>query len=114
MTQNHLAQYTVEELQGYFSDFHKDFYGFRPRTLGSDEDWRDRAWLEEQINRIHDTMDVMKTTFAGREELRERGWIVEETDPEEARMAKFLADERAREMAEQIADLDAKFFGEIA
>ena len=29
--QNSLAQYSVEELQGYFSDFHKDFFGFRPR-----------------------------------------------------------------------------------
>ena len=108
MTQNHLAQYSVEELQGYFSDFHKDFYGFRPRTLGSDEDWSNRSWLEAQINRIHDTMDAMKETFAGREELRAGGWVVEETDPEEARMAKFLADERARKEAEMYADLDAR------
>lgn len=89
MTQNHLAQYNVEELQGYFSDFHKDFYGFRPRALGSDEDWRNRDWLEAQINRIHDTMDAMKKTYSGREELRIAGWIIDEAefndiiDPEE-------------------------------
>ena len=113
MTQNHLAQYSVEELQGYYSDFHKDFYGFRPRGFGTPADWRDRSWLEENINAIHNVMDSMKTTFAGREELRERGWVVEETDPEEACMAQFLEQERTREMAEQIADLDAKFFGEM-
>jgi hypothetical protein len=28
-------------------------------------------------------------------------------------MAQFLEQERTREMAEQIADLDAKFFGEM-
>ena len=109
--QNHLANLSVEELQGYFSDFHKDFYGFRPRTLGSSEDWNNREWLEEQINYIHDEMDHMKLTFKGREELRANGWVVEETDPEEARMAKFLADERAREEAEIYADLDARAYG---
>jgi hypothetical protein len=99
MTQNHLAQYNVEELQGYFSDFHKDFYGFRPRTLGSDEDWRNRSWLEAQINRIHDTMDAMKKTFVGREELRSQGWIIDEAefddivDPEE--YANWSADQDA-------------------
>ena len=110
MTQNHLAQYNVEELQGYFSDFHKDFYGFRPR-FATPEQWRDRSWLEAQINRIHDTMDAMKETFAGREELRANGWVVEETDPEEARMAQFLADERAREEAETSAKFDAEYYG---
>ena len=105
--QNHLAQYNVEELQGYFSDFHKDMYGWRPR-FATPEEWRDREWLEEQINYIHDEMNHMKTTFAGREELRSRGWVVEETDPEEARMAQFLADERARKEAELYADLDAR------
>ena len=112
MTQNHLAQYTVEELQGYFSDFHKDYYGMRPR-FATPEQWRDREWLEASINAIHDAMDAMKKTFSGREQLRSEGWVVEETDPEEARMAQFLEQERTREMAEQIADLDAKFFGEM-
>ena len=110
MTQNHLAQYNVEELQGYFSDFHKDFYGTRPR-FATPEQWRSREWLEASINAIHDTMDRMKETFAGREELRAGGWVIEETDPEEARMAKWLADERARQEAEFLADLDARAYG---
>ena len=110
MSNNFFSKYSVEELQGYFSDFHKDFYGFRPRTLGSDEDWNNRTWLESQINRIHDTMDSMKATFAGREELRERGWVVEETNPELAQQAKFLADERKREQDEQ----EARWNSELA
>jgi hypothetical protein len=77
--QNRLAQYDVEELQGYFSDFHKDFYGFRPR-YATPEQWRSREWLETAINRIHDTMDAMKATPAGRAELRAAGWVIEETE----------------------------------
>jgi len=99
MSQNHLANLSVEELQGYYSDFHKDFYGFRPRGFGTPEDWRDRTWLEEQINAIHLVMDSMKTTFAGREELRANGWVVEETNTDLAQQAKWLADERERQMA---------------
>lgn len=81
MTQNHLAQYTVEELQGYFSDFHKDFFGFRPR-YATPEQWRDREYLEAGINAIHNTMDAKKLTFEGREELRAAGWVVDEPEPE--------------------------------
>ena len=113
MTQNHLAQYNVEELQGYFSDFHKDFYGTRPR-FATPEQWRDREWLEASINAIHDTMDRMKETFEGREELRAGGWVVEEPDPELAQQARWLQEERDRGYAEQLADIDAEFFGQVA
>jgi hypothetical protein len=105
MTQNHLAQYNVEELQGYFSDFHKDFYGFRPRTLGSSEDWNNREWLEAQITRIHDTMDAMKETFVGREELRRQGWVVDE--------AEFDNTVDPKEYAEWSADGDVQAYGEM-
>lgn len=74
-----LSQYTVEELQSYFSDFHKDYFGFRPR-YATPEQWCDREYLEAGINRIHDTMDAKKLTFAGREELRAAGWVVNEED----------------------------------
>ena len=99
MTQNHFASLSVEELQGYYSDFHKDFYGYRPRGFGTPEDWNDRSWLEEHITAIHLVMDSMKTTFAGREELRAAGWVVEETDADLAQQAKWLADERERQTA---------------
>ena len=76
---NHLSQYSVEELQGYFSDFHKDYFGFRPR-YATPEQWRDREWLEAAINAIHNTMDKMKESYSGREELRIAGWIIDETE----------------------------------
>jgi hypothetical protein len=103
MTQNHLAQYNVEELQGYFSDFHKDFHGWRPRGA-TPEQWRDRSWLEAQINGIHDALDAMKTTESGRAELRAAGWVIEDEpeviDPEE--------------YARWSADADAQAYGEMA
>ena len=79
--QNSLAQYSVEELQSYLSDFHKDFFGFRPR-YATPEQWRSREYLEASINAIHNTMDKMKETRAGRDELRANGWVVEETEEE--------------------------------
>lgn len=107
--QNSLAQYSVEELQGYFSDFHKDFFGFRPR-YATPEQWRDREWLEAAISAIHNQMDRMKETFAGREELRANGWVIDETEEELALQAQWLADERSREQAELSARLDAEFY----
>lgn len=101
------SEYSVEELQGYFSDFHKDFYGHRPR-FGSEEQWNDRAWLTWNIDLIHDLMDGMKKTFAGREELRMRHWIVEETDPELAKRAAWLKQERDQEYEAWVAEIDAK------
>ena len=102
--------FNVEELQGYYSDFHKDFYGFRPRGA-SEEQWNSKQFLVEQINHIHDHMDMLKETFDGREQLREQGWVIEETDPELAQQAKWLAQERERKLAEEMADFDAKYYG---
>ena len=67
----------VEELQGIFSDFHKDFYGFRPR-FATPEEWGNRDWLVERINAIHDAMDEMKKTPEGRAQLKADGWVIEE------------------------------------
>jgi hypothetical protein len=104
MTQNHLAQYNVEELQGYFSDFHKDYYGFRPR-FATPEQWRNRSWLESSINAIHDAMDAMKKTFSGREQLRAEGWVVDEAD-----FADIIDPE---EYANWSADADAQAYAEM-
>ena len=95
---NHLAQYTVEELQSYLSDFHKDFFGFRPR-YATPEQWRSREWLEAAINAIHNQMDRMKATAEGRRELRANGWVVEESDFD------------VLEQAEESADADAVYYG---
>ena len=102
--------FNVEELQGYYSDFHKDFYGFRPRG-GTAEQWMSKEFLVAQINMIHNQMDMLKETFAGREQLREQGWVIEETDLELAQNAQWLAQERERKLAEEMADFDASYYG---
>ena len=69
----------LDELQSYFSDFHKDFYGFRPRFATPDE-WNDSKWLITRIEGIHDVMEKMSSTPEGREQLRNEGWSVNEAD----------------------------------
>ncbi len=102
MAHSDFADLTVEDLQGYYSDFHKDFHGWRPRGA-TPEQWRDRAFLVEQINRIHDAMDAMKATPEGRAQLREAGWVIEAYADEVIDPAEY---------AEWSADLDAQYYGE--
>ncbi len=82
-------------LQSEFSDFFKSVYDYRPRHLTSIQ-WNDAAFLKEQIQQIHDHLEARKATFSGREELREQGWHIEETDPEMKRWAAWLEAERSR------------------
>jgi hypothetical protein len=98
MSDNHLDTLSVDDLQSYFSDFHKDFYGFRPRSA-TPEQWRSADWLKSSITAIHDTMDSMKETAAGRAELRSQGWVIEESDFD------------VLEQAEESADADAIYYG---
>lgn len=98
MAYEYLDKYSVEELQGYFSDFHKDFYGHRPR-FGTPEEWRSRGWLVVNIDAIHTAMDKMKATAEGRAELRANGWVIGESDFD------------VLERAEELADADAVYFG---
>ena len=49
----------LDELQSYFSDFHKDFYGFRPR-FATPQQWNDSEWLITSIEGIHNVMDRMR------------------------------------------------------
>jgi hypothetical protein len=104
------TDFSVEELQGYYSDFHKDLNGFRLRGA-TEEQWANKQYLVFQINLLHDQMNRLKETFEGREQLREKGWIIEETDTELAQHAEWLAQEREREQAEAMADLDATYYG---
>jgi len=69
----------LDELQSYFSDFHKDFYGFRPRFATPDE-WNDSKWLITRIEGIHEVMEKMSSTPEGREQLRNEGWSFNEAD----------------------------------
>lgn len=99
---DYLSKYSVEELQGYFSDFHKDFFGFRPR-YATPEQWRDREWLEAAINAIHNTMDKMKESYSGREQLRIQGWVIDEAEFDD------IVD--PEEYANWSADQDAVYYG---
>lgn len=76
---NHFDGMDVDELQSYFSDFHKDYYGWRPR-FATPEQWRSRDWLVEQIETIHHVMDERKKTPKGRELLRTEGWQINESE----------------------------------
>ena len=69
----------LDELQSYFSDFHKDFYGFRPR-FATNEQWVNRDWLVERIEVIHGVMNKMKETPEGRAQLRAEGWNIIESE----------------------------------
>lgn len=89
----------VEELHSFWSDFHKDYYGFRPRGY-SLEQIKDPVWLQERIEELYATIDRQKESFAGRENLREQGWVIEETDPVYIQRAKLLKEERDRDEAE--------------
>jgi len=101
MAHSDFADLTVDDLQSYYSDFHKDFYGWRPRGA-TPEQWTNREFLVAQINGIHDALDAMKTTPEGRAQLRRDGWVVED-EPEVVDPAEY---------AEWSADLDAQAYGE--
>ena len=79
MANNHFDGMDVDELQSYFSDFHKDYYGFRPRSY-SNEDWNNKEFLITEISGIHNSMDEMKETPEGRASLRADGWIIDEKE----------------------------------
>lgn len=76
----------------------------RPR-FATPEQWRDREWLEASINAIHDAMDAMKTTLAGREQLRSEGWVIDEAEFED------IID--PKEYAAWSDYLDAEAYGEM-
>ena len=77
------------DLASFYSDFHKDLYGVRPRSIAlCASAYPDHASLVEAMSHldrlvqgIQDYMTAMKSTFEGRETLRSEGWHIEETDP---------------------------------
>jgi hypothetical protein len=79
----------LEDLQSFWSDYYKDYYGFRPRFSTSDN-LNSVEWLKEQIADIDNQVLLRKQTFEGRESLREEGWIIKETDPELVKRAELL------------------------
>jgi len=65
--------YDTEELASYFSDYHKDVHGVRPRWV----DHTDRVALIDGLESLDRYMATMKATPEGRAQLREEGWHVE-------------------------------------
>jgi len=76
---NGLESMSVDELQSYLSDFHKDIYGFRPRGYAN-VDWNNKEFLIRCIDNLHKHMDAMKQTPEGRERLRADGWHIDESE----------------------------------
>ena len=78
------------DLASMYSDFHKELHGFRPRTMAlCASDYPNHAALVEAMSHLQclddglrHYMESMKQTFEGREQLREGGWLIEETDPQ--------------------------------
>lgn len=72
MTQTDYTTWNWSDLADHYSDFHKDYYGFRP-------DWTGITTKEILIERIKDidkSFDRMVQSEQGRETLRSEGWIV--------------------------------------
>ncbi len=83
---------STDELSSFYSDYFKDTHGFRPRFAYSTT----RADYINLITELDNHFLRMKETFAGRETLREQGWVIPETDPEYIQRAEWLKQERDR------------------
>ena len=103
----------VERLQETFSDFHKDVHGFRPRWM-TDEQWNSEAWLEQEIQGLH---DYCKTPEYQAQRESEEAYYQEQEELYRKEIAEFSLDQEllvplsTAEYAQQAADLDATHFG---
>lgn len=73
MTTTDYSTWSLNDLASHYSDYHKDFYGWRPR------DWQDLESKEKLINAIKaidESFDAMLKSEDGRKGLREDGWII--------------------------------------
>jgi len=72
MTTTDYSTWSLNDLASHYSDYHKDFYGWRPR------DWEGLDTKENLIKAIKDidkTFDHMLQSEQGRKTLREDGWV---------------------------------------
>ena len=93
-----MSQYSlVEELQSCYSDFHKDVYGFRPRS-STDEQWNSEVWLQGEIDGLHRYLADLDRTEGGRAQLREMGFCTSDKEADKAH-----SEAEARDRAEEDA-----------
>ena len=60
------------DLVDYFSDYHKDFYGFRPHW----DEYKTRDNILAGIKAIDESFNRMLQSEHGRRELLDDGWII--------------------------------------
>ena len=72
------------DLASYYSDFHKDLYGYRARNIigcadrfgGHNEMVEGMSHLRRLMDGLKASFDAMKATDTGRAQLRAEGWVV--------------------------------------
>lgn len=79
-TSSQYASMSLEELGGFYSDYHKSFYGFRPRGVN----YSDRTSVMQGLAALDATFAQMSSTPTGRQQLRDDGWVITMTPEEEA------------------------------
>jgi hypothetical protein len=89
-------EYSYADLCDTLSDYHKEVYGVRCRMFCEDESNREQVIAE--LESLDSYMEIMRSTFAGREQLRSEGWYIEETDAMLAEQARLLAEQRDTEL----------------
>jgi hypothetical protein len=67
---------THKEKCEYLWDYYKDSFGHRPRHFLADF-WVNEEQVDAAIKRCDNWFETMKSTRAGRDELREMGWHIE-------------------------------------
>ena len=66
------STWTDSDLVDYFSDYHKDYYGFRPRW----DEYKTRDNILAGIKAIDESFNRMLQSEHGRRELLDDGWII--------------------------------------
>jgi len=106
-SENQMKLTRLEELQSYYSDFYKDVHGFRPR-FDTTENWNSEVYLEDQIKGLHDYLEALDKTEAGRAELRTMGFSTSDKEADQAHQ------DAEREYYNRMAAEDAQHYADCA
>jgi hypothetical protein len=67
------STWSTNDLASHYSDYHKDFHGWRPRDW---ENLETKENLIKAIKAIDEAFDCMLQSEQGRKALREDGWLI--------------------------------------